>query len=108
MGQSHGGICVIKRSVDSARRDLFAPSPNQEPVGRKRKIMSSPGNIECFVCNQPMPQSRLHYGGVSCYSCRAFFRRNTQKGERLGCKENGRCLVTFKNRKVCTQCRYDK
>ena len=23
---------------------------------------------------QPIPKGRVHYGGVSCYSCRAFFR----------------------------------
>ena len=26
----------------------------------------------CFL--QPIPKGRVHYGGVSCYSCRAFFR----------------------------------
>ena len=64
--------------------------------------------VECSVCSQPMPKSRVHYGGVSCYSCRAFFRRNTQKQERNVCKEAGQCTVTHKDRKVCTDCRYQK
>ena len=64
--------------------------------------------VECSVCSHPMPKSRVHYGGVSCYSCRAFFRRNTQKQERMVCKEAGQCTVTHKDRKVCTDCRYQK
>jgi hypothetical protein len=28
----------------------------------------------CGVCELPTPKARVHYGGVSCYSCRAFFR----------------------------------
>ena len=28
----------------------------------------------CGVCELPTPKTRVHYGGVSCYSCRAFFR----------------------------------
>ena len=25
---------------------------------------------ECAVCYQKIPKDRIHYGGVSCYSCR--------------------------------------
>ncbi len=28
----------------------------------------------CSVCKRPTHKTRIHYGGVSCYSCRAFFR----------------------------------
>jgi len=70
--------------------------------------MSEPGIIECAVCSQPMPKSRLHYGGVSCYSCRAFFRRNAQKEERNDCKEANQCSITYRDRKACTSCRYRK
>ncbi len=28
----------------------------------------------CSVCKLPTHKTRIHYGGVSCYSCRAFFR----------------------------------
>jgi len=65
----------------------------------------------CAVCHQPIPQGRVHYGGVSCYSCRAFFRRNTQREEILMCKGpkgKGECIITYIDRKQCSSCRYDK
>ena len=33
---------------------------------------------ECSVCGSPAA-AHLHYGAVSCYSCRAFFRRGQPK-----------------------------
>ena len=40
----------------------------------------------CAVCHVGMEKPRVHYGGVSCYSCRAFFRRTTQREEMAKCK----------------------
>ncbi len=33
---------------------------------------------ECSVCGSPAA-AHLHYGAISCYSCRAFFRRGTPR-----------------------------
>jgi len=63
---------------------------------------------ECAVCHQPIPKGRVHYGGVSCYSCRAFFRRNTQRDELPVCKVDGACTITYQDRKQCSSCRYGK
>jgi len=62
----------------------------------------------CAVCNQQIPKDRVHYGGVSCYSCRAFFRRNTQREELPVCKSDGNCEITHEDRKQCSACRYSK
>ena len=40
----------------------------------KEEILSS----ACSVCGSPAA-AHLHYGAVSCYSCRAFFRRGQPK-----------------------------
>lgn len=61
---------------------------------------------ECAVCHQPIPKDRVHYGGVSCYSCRAFFRRNTQREELPVCKRDDNCQITYTDRKQCSACRY--
>merc|ERR1719507_770305 len=63
---------------------------------------------ECAVCHQPIPKGRVHYGGGSCYSCRAFFRRNTQREELPTCKNGSSCRVTYQDRKQCSACRYSK
>ena len=62
----------------------------------------------CSVCNTAMVKSRVHYGGVSCYSCRAFFRRTTQKEELKKCKFDGNCSLDHHERKSCRPCRYDR
>lgn len=63
---------------------------------------------ECLVCDQPIPKARVHYGGVSCYSCRAFFRRNAPKANILTCERDGRCWISYSDRKQCAICRYRK
>ena len=53
-------------------------------------------------------KTRLHYGGITCYSCRAFFRRSVQSGynNSYNCVRDGNCSVTLKTRKNCQFCRY--
>merc|ERR1711892_1630987 len=63
---------------------------------------------ECGVCQQIIQKARVHYGGVSCYSCRAFFRRNTQRQDLPMCKRSASCTVIYKERKQCAACRYQK
>ena len=36
--------------------------------------MDGEGTCVCAVCDKSMDKPRVHYGGVCCYSCRAFFR----------------------------------
>ena len=52
----------------------------------------------------------LHYGGICCYSCRAFFRRAHQatKEPNFQCKNGETCEITVKNRRKCQRCRYNK
>jgi len=63
---------------------------------------------ECRVCHLPMDRERIHYGGSSCYSCRAFFRRKTQKNDLTSCKLNQKCKISYIERKSCPPCRYEK
>eukprot|EP00092_Neocalanus_flemingeri_P022088 GFUD01023957.1.p1 GENE.GFUD01023957.1~~GFUD01023957.1.p1 ORF type:complete len:143 (+),score=19.53 GFUD01023957.1:49-477(+) len=63
---------------------------------------------QCSVCDMEIPKSRLHYGGISCYSCRAFFRRMTQKADLNKCRFDRKCYIGFRDRKSCPPCRYEK
>merc|ERR1711892_633086 len=60
----------------------------------------------CSVCSAPSA-SHLHYGAVSCYSCRAFFRRGLHKP--YCCVEGtGDCRIDWTSRRSCQWCRFDK
>jgi len=55
----------------------------------------------CPVCGEEAPPGETHhphYGGICCYSCRAFFRRANQrsKAPNLKCKRGQTCQGTLK------------
>ena len=65
----------------------------------------------CYVCQEPAKPDQPHtphYGGITCLSCRAFFRRAHQgvTHPQFICKYNGRCVVSVKTRRRCQKCRY--
>eukprot|EP00092_Neocalanus_flemingeri_P035597 GFUD01038749.1.p1 GENE.GFUD01038749.1~~GFUD01038749.1.p1 ORF type:complete len:636 (-),score=130.97 GFUD01038749.1:4-1911(-) len=62
----------------------------------------------CNVCHIAMARKQVHYGASCCFSCRAFFRRNSLREDLSLCKQDGTCLISFIDRKSCTPCRYDK
>lgn len=64
----------------------------------------------CPICKfKSNDKHCFHYGGVSCYSCRAFFRRAHQgtKAPSFKCKRNNQCDITEKTRRKCQKCRYE-
>ena len=70
-------------------------------------------NVHCDIIYE-LPPRYSHYGAVSCFSCRAFFRRSVEKGSVYICqKENikhlqGECEITKSTRKKCQFCRFAK
>ena len=50
---------------------------------------------ECHVCHVPIEQEHIHYGGVSCFSCRQFFRRTTHKLKMRKCKSKANKYLPF-------------
>ena len=68
----------------------------------------------CPVCSEGA-NGHLHYGSVSCFACRSFFRRTTLAlfdGGGVGkskCGYNGQCEIKCTiTRLHCPSCRYDK
>jgi len=78
------------------------------PAEMKEKVGNKPVS-NCHVCGD-LAIAHMHYGGVCCYSCKAFFRRATQTGKdkKYKCKAAKECLITYTNRRACQYCRFTK
>jgi len=78
------------------------------PEDMKEKVGNKPVS-NCHVCGD-LAIAHMHYGGVCCYSCKAFFRRATQTGndKKYKCKGAKECLITYTNRRACQYCRFTK
>merc|ERR1712141_151381 len=63
--------------------------------------------VPCQVCGDDA-NDHNHYGGVACYSCKAFFRRKVTMNQALTCIKSDNCQVTKENRKNCKKCRLKK
>merc|ERR1711915_624149 len=61
---------------------------------------------QCSVCSGPAA-THVHYGAISCYSCRAFFRRGVPKQVRCAFGHD-KCKITRQNRTGCKLCRYNR
>ena len=61
---------------------MFVQMSDEETGGTKEKEKGKEKDenlsSSCSVCGSPAA-AHLHYGAVSCYSCRAFFRRGQPK-----------------------------
>lgn len=62
----------------------------------------------CSVCGDV--STGIHFGGNSCESCKAFFRRSVQcnRYQNYKCSNDEHCSVNLVSRKVCQFCRYAK
>jgi hypothetical protein len=67
----------------------------------------------CFVCKdvaKPGQEHLRNYGGIVCYSCRAFWRRSHQASRcpKFICKRSNDCSITVATRRRCQRCRYQR
>ena len=67
----------------------------------------------CQICFYPPKKSDKHYnhyGGICCFSCKAFFRRTVRGNSlpKLICKKNQSCDFSLVDRSSCRKCRYKK
>ncbi|CAF1582625.1 unnamed protein product, partial [Adineta steineri] len=61
----------------------------------------------CVVCDDGA--HGYNFDAISCYSCKAFFRRNALQRQKLKCRRNdGHCDVRFNIKKRCKKCRLEK
>ncbi|XP_013793497.1 vitamin D3 receptor-like, partial [Limulus polyphemus] len=62
----------------------------------------------CKVCGDRAKS--YHFGGLSCDSCKAFFRRSVQSAgyKNFQCPYRRTCEITISSRKCCQFCRFQK
>ncbi|KAG8312968.1 hypothetical protein J6590_013309 [Homalodisca vitripennis] len=64
-------------------------------------------NQLCRVCGEPA--AGFHFGAFTCEGCKSFFGRTYNNlGSISECKNNGKCVITKKNRTSCKACRLRK
>jgi len=94
---------------------MLAMSDNSGGVGlaggkvkKPRKRYDILKTASCSVCGDQAAE-HLHYGGIACYSCRAFFRRTVNSNRPiLDCSGTQNCKINKETRKRCQWCRFEK
>jgi len=75
---------------------------------KQRKRYDIVKTANCTVCGD-LAAEHLHYGGIACYSCRAFFRRTVNSNRPiLDCSVSQECKINKDTRKRCQWCRFEK
>lgn len=88
----------------------IASGRKQKKDAARKASAREPSDRVCLVCQDViLKHTCIHYGGLSCYSCRAFFRRANQESKKavFECKYDRECEITVKTRRKCQRCRYD-
>ena len=72
---------------------------------RKRSKFDDKCEKKCSVCGDAAKS--MHFGGMACDSCKAFFRRSVQSNnyESFICSGQKNCPVIKDNRRICQYCR---
>ncbi|XP_071521137.1 uncharacterized protein [Panulirus ornatus] len=78
-------------------------SPDSEAAPAATKNLRT-----CRVCGDRAKS--MHFGGLSCDSCKAFFRRAVHNDAYVNftCPYDGNCVINIASRKCCQFCRYKK
>jgi len=92
--------------------DSGDPPSSEQGEGAKKKTTRKrydiPKTASCHVCGDQAAE-HLHYGGIACYSCRAFFRRTVNSNRPiLECSNDLNCKINKDTRKRCQFCRFEK
>ena len=91
-----------KREIQDAEESSSEQQQQHEEKQQQNTVI-------CLVCGAPAPNFRF-YGGVSCHSCRAFFKRtvNGRRADSYACRggEGGCPVGRGSSRRACKACRF--
>jgi len=99
--EESGSLELGEEKVDVSIEKPEKPAP--------KKWVARPLTTVCGVCGSPATEVQ-HYGSISCYSCRAFFRRSVGSGKeyRFCSRKTDNCQVDAVSRTNCKKCRLKK
>ncbi|XP_071548748.1 uncharacterized protein [Panulirus ornatus] len=97
-GSTGGG--TAKMSVVPRNPPAAVPTSGDTPSRKPVRL--------CQVCGDIAKS--LHFGGLSCDSCKAFFRRSVQNDayKHFRCGGDQKCAISIASRKFCKYCRFAK
>ncbi|KAK8734919.1 hypothetical protein OTU49_005728 [Cherax quadricarinatus] len=97
-GGTGGG--TAKMSVVPRNPPAAVPTSGDTPSRKPVRL--------CQVCGDIAKS--LHFGGLSCDSCKAFFRRSVQNDayKHFRCGGDQKCAISIASRKFCKYCRFAK
>ncbi|PAV80535.1 hypothetical protein WR25_11388 [Diploscapter pachys] len=74
--------------------------------GMKPSKSTEFSNEQCRVCGDG--NAKMHYGVITCFGCKGFFRRTLKRPAEYSCRHNGTCVVDRHERNSCRYCRFQK
>ena len=115
---------VIQSMVDQQRQQMMmrpqtSSSRVAGPVDKKRSSQKSEEKKKpyhyvettesCRICREPATK-HMHYGAITCFSCKAFFRRAIQNdvSHDFICRGDNNCEIGVQSRKHCQKCRFKR
>lgn len=96
-------LILANLAAAASQSAAVAANSNQYVSGENQYAVDE---SKCHVCGDKSTGS--HFGGISCESCKAFFRRSVQRNrfEDYKCSYSGECKMNTNTRKICQFCRY--
>ncbi|KAK8747683.1 hypothetical protein OTU49_016531, partial [Cherax quadricarinatus] len=95
-------------SVSDADSQGGGAQPSSSRASPDSELSGSKNTKTCRVCGDKAKS--MHFGGLSCDSCKAFFRRAVHNDAFVNftCPYDGNCVINIASRKCCQYCRYKK
>ena len=76
-------------------------------AANRPKYLAESLQTQCQVCGEKAT-GHSYYGGLSCFSCRTFFRRCIFKTVLNNCLKKQKCSINVETRAQCQYCRFQK
>uniref|UniRef100_A0A9J2Q8F2 Nuclear receptor domain-containing protein n=1 Tax=Ascaris lumbricoides TaxID=6252 RepID=A0A9J2Q8F2_ASCLU len=91
--------------ADSTLSQEVYSDVRQAPKLHKTKLIHEASET-CRVCGDG--HARMHYGVLTCFGCKGFFRRTLKRPTEYSCRHQGNCIVDRHERNSCRYCRFKR